>query len=378
MSNCSQTHGAVIVVGLVPSGPSGVKDYGHALARELGRRGLNVGELWFQNDGVKLDSSIRSSVRLLARAFSIPRCSVVLWQYSPFAYAVRGVPLPGIFLGIVLRARHIPVVTVLHELAYPWGRRGLAGRLFSLTQHAALLPVLAGSSAVVVTTDQRARMLRKWRWPPARPPVHVVPVFSTMMIGGAPNQSEAEDNSPRLGIIGYASDGVQAELFFDAMRHLKSLAGLRVILLGGPGPLAEGGKRWVQLARTAGMEDLIEFTGVIPLAALSVQVSSCAVITLLDEEGPSSRRTMLAAALALGRPTVSTDGRNRWVDAIEKGAIAVVPPDADLLGKALRRLFEDPDERSAMSARAYEYYAREMSIEKAGESIAAVIATVRK
>ncbi len=133
----------------------------------------------------------------------------------------------------------------------------------------------------------------------------------------------------------------------------------------------------MNLARAAGMQDLIEFTGILSSAELGAQVGGCSVIALLDEEGPSSRRTMLAASLAHGRPTVSTDGPNRWEDAIEKGAITVVPPDAAQVGKTIRRLLEDPEERAAMSIRAQAYYIREMSLEKAGELYSILITTIR-
>ena len=47
-------------------------------------------------------------------------------------------------------------------------------------------------------------------------------------------------------------------------------------------------------------------------------------IALVDEEGPTSRRTMLAAALAHGRPVVATDGPNRWDAPVTEGAIVLV------------------------------------------------------
>ena len=358
-----------------------MRDHGHLLSEELCRRGFEGTELWVENDGLKFRPALRASFDLLRRAWSFDPGSVVLWHYSPFAYACRGIPLPGVLLGVLLRARRIAVVTVLHELAYPWGRRRRGGRVLALTQHVALLAVFAGSSDVVVTTEQRAKTIRTPSLMSPRGPVHMVPVFSTMdpLTARAERSAICQDHGGwRLGIIGFGSDGVQSELLFAALRELELHEQLRIVLLGAPGAASKQGKRWMTLAGAAGMSDAVEFTGVLPLEELGAHLGACDLVLLLDDEGPSSRRTMLAAALAHGRPVVCTDGPNRWQSLIRDGAVVVVPPNAAELRKTIRRLLEDAAERAALGARAVEFYRREMSLERAADAVSAVLVALQR
>lgn len=352
-----------------------MRDYGDLLAEELSRRGVEARAEWLPNDGDVLGDALGASMKYLRAAAGVARGSVVIWNYSPFVYAVRGVPLPGVLFGIVLRARGIPVITVLHELAYPWGRRGWAGRVFAITQRAALLPVLAGSSAVVVTTAQRAASVRRRRWLGRRTNPVAIPVFSTL--GETAPRIEREPAERRIGVIGYGSDGAQPALLFAAVRRLGSLDGVRIVLLGAPGPDSREGREWMRAAALAGLEDTVVFTGEqVSIPELSASFAACDVITLVDEEGPSSRRTMLAAALAHGRATIATDGPNRWDGPIDKGAILVVTAEPVALGHALQRILDDPSERERLGERASAFYQREMSLRHTTDVMTALIAQV--
>lgn len=359
----------ILMMGLVPTGPSGVRDYGHLLGEELGRKRVRATEMWVHNDGLRFLPAMAASITLLRRASSVPRGTVVVWHYSPFAYAYRGLPLPGVLLGLVLRARRRAVVTVLHELAYPWTRRGLVGAAYAATQRVALVGVVAGSTVAVVTTEQRARWLRRAWWIPRRV-TQVVPVFST--IGQEAVPPPVEEGLVRLGVIGFGSDGAKPELLFSALSKLRHVA-LRIVLLGAPGSESTAGRRWMTSATLAGLQNQLEFTGVVPQPELTKCMGACAAIALIDEEGPTSRRTMLAAALSLGRPVISTHGPNCWHDAIHKGAILVVPPEADALAEALQRVLADQQERAAMGARAAGYYKSELSLEKCSRAILRLI-----
>lgn len=364
--------GRVIVAGLVPPGPSGMRDYGDLVAGELGRRGLDAETWWIENDGVTFPHAVGASMRALWAAARERPGSVVVWNYSPFAYAFRGIPLPGVLVGLVLRARRATVVTVFHEIAYPWGRRGLAGRLFAVSQRAALAPILAGSHGFLVTTEERATFVRRWARLHRAGATRVAPVFSTVGRGAPPGP--APQRVGRIGVIGYGGDGARPELFFAAIGR----AGLhpdegRVVLVGAPGPHSEAGQAWVGAARRAGLEPMVEFSGVLSVDRLSSCIAGCDLIALVDEEGPTSRRTMLAAALAHGRPVVATDGPNRWETPVREAALAVAPADPEALGALIRRLSEDPAERAAMGARAFAFYEREMSLGRTCDVLCALV-----
>lgn len=352
-----------------------MRDYGDLLARELSRRGVETRAEWLSNDGVALGDALGASMRHLQAAARVPRGSVVIWNYSPFVYAYRGVPLPGVLFGAVLRARRISVITVLHELAYPWGRRGWAGRVFAITQRAALLLVLAGSTVVVVTTEQRAASVRRRRWLVHRAAPLAIPVFSTL--GEDATEIEREPAERRIGVIGYGSDGAQPELLFAAVSQLRPLDGVRIVLLGAPGPDSREGRAWIRAATAARLQNAIEFTGEqVSIPQLSASFAACDVIALVDEEGPSSRRTMLAAALAHGRATISTDGPNRWDGPVDEGAILLVAAEPVKLSQALQRILDDPSERSSLGERASTFYQREMSLRRTADIMSALIAQV--
>jgi glycosyltransferase involved in cell wall biosynthesis len=347
--------GPVLVGGLVPPGASGMRDYGRDAAAELRSRGIDANEWWLENDGVTLLPGVAVSWQLLRWAAAASPDSVVVWNYSPFAYAYR-----GLLVGALLRARGVRVITVLHEIAYPWGRRGLVGRIIAIAQHAALVPVLGASTAFVVTTEERGRFLRRFSRLSRRAPIEVVPVFSTVGHGLPP---EAErDCVRRIGVIGYGGDGAQPQLFFDALAHLPPPEGIRIVMLGAPGPKSPQARAWVGAAAQAGMEHAVEFTGVLESSDLAARIGACDLVALVDAEGPTSRRTMLAAALAHGRPVVATDGPNRWDAPVHEGAIVVVPPEAHAFGATIRRLSEDPEARARMGALAFKFYEREMSL----------------
>lgn len=356
-------------MGLVPLGPSGVGDYGRLLAEALRQRGLAVSERWLVTDECQLRSALPASARLLSTGMRLSREETALWHYSPFAYAARGVPLIGVLFGLVVRARRVRVVTILHELAYDW-QGGCRSRLVALTQWLALRVVLLGSSEVVVTTEHRAVALRRVRAARGRS-VHVLPVFST--IGADSTGSDPSGGAFAIGVLGHSGDGVRRDLLVDALTRLGSAHNVRLLLLGSPDRASASGQDWEQRVREAGLALRVEFSGIIEMEDLARQVRSCHVIVLVNEEGPSSRKTTLAGALANGMPTVSLDGPNRWGDLIAAGAVLVVPSDAGALARALDELRRSPKRRRALGRRGQAFYQRQMAIEHVSEVVARII-----
>ncbi len=354
----------VLVGGLVSAGPCGVRDHGALLAEELRRTGLVVGEAWVPNCGDRLGPAVGAAARILWRMARMAPGSAVVWQYSPFSYGFRGVPLPGILVGAVSRLRRVRVVVVLHELAYPWGTRGLRGRLISLSQQTALRVVLWTSDAVVVTTAERATTLGGLRrWMHGRP-AQVVPVYSNL--GEEP--VARGDDTPRIGVIGYGNETARADLLLRAIARIAPPAGLRIELLGAPGGASDAGRMWRELAARHGVADRLDFSEVLPAEAFASHLAGCDVVVLVDKEGPSGRRGMLAAALAQGRPVVATDGPNRWEALVGHRGVEVVAPVPDALAEALARLLGDPAAQVELGWRGREFYLSEASVQAAGQA----------
>jgi len=350
---------------MIPSGPSGVHDYGRLLADAVRQRGIAVTEHWLVNDERRLRTVLPASARLLRRGMALSAGDAVLWHYSPFAYAARGIPLIGVLFGLIVRQRGARVVTILHELAYGW-QGGWRRRLVALAQWSALRLVLVGSDEVVVTTEQRALALGRVRAGRGRV-VHVLPVFST--IGVASTHEEPPDGTFTIGVLGHSGDGVRPDLLIDALSRLGS-ADLRLVLLGSPNSVAASSREWEQRARDADLGVPVEFSGILDVEDLAREVRSCHVIALVNEEGPSSRKTTLAGALGNGVPTVSLDGPNRWNDLVEADAVLLVPPDAAALACALDELRRSPERRRELGRRGRTFYEGHMSIQHASEVLA--------
>lgn len=356
----------IVSIGMVPAGASGVRDYGRLLAEELRRDGRPVKEIWIVSDGVNLRRTLLASFRCLGAAFRVPRRSRALWHYSSFAYALRGVPMIGVLLGLLLRARGIEVLTVLHEPAYPWGRRGLRGRAQSLMQRAALPVVLMGSTATVVTTARRAAVLE--RLPSfVRRPTAFLPVFST--IEAVPPPGPRGDDRFRLGLLGYSGDGARPDLLLRALLMLDDRDVIDVLALGSPGPLSPEGCEIRRLAAELGLQHAVEFTGVIANQELSRRLQECDLVLVLNNQGPSSRRTTVAGPLAHGMAMICIEGPDGWERLQLDQAAVLVPPDVSALATAIRSLLHDPAERLLLGARARRCYQQWMGVERVARDI---------
>jgi len=379
---------------MVPPDPSGVTDYGHLLNQALRREGLTVDEHWSVNPATSFGGSARATVHHLARARAIPSDSATLWHYSSFAYGVRGIPLPGVLFGLLVRARGGTVITVVHEAVYPWGRRGWRGGLQAITQRIALFWVLLGSNAVVVTTSARAEAFRHLRWPHSRT-VSYLPVFSTIGEPAEPAVLREHPVPPVIGVLSHSSEGARADLLFQVLERLRRLGPEqsserddgpdrpswrhddsivpRVVLLGAPGPSSPGGRRWSDLARRRGMDRHLEFTGVVAEGELGSNLEACDLLVLLDPDGPTSRKTTLAAGLAHGMPIVALDGSDRWTDLVERGAVVVVPGEPGPFALALGDLLDSAERRRRLGLAARSFYRERMRLELIASEMARVI-----
>ncbi len=103
----------------------------------------------------------------------------LVWHYSVFSYASAGLPIAAPVAARRLAATGVPVVGILHELAYPFGRSGARGLAYALTQRAALHTVCRHVRAAVLTTDDRAAWLDRAHWLPRRRTT-VLPVCSNV------------------------------------------------------------------------------------------------------------------------------------------------------------------------------------------------------
>jgi glycosyltransferase involved in cell wall biosynthesis len=366
----------VASVGVSTDLPCGVHDHAVLLARALERENVSSSLSWLWRTQGTLAASRSQVARWLAQErpkLADGQLDAILLHYSVFAYSHRGVPLFVHPVVSALSRLGIPIVSVLHEYAYPWGRGGARGTLWAATQRAILLDVMRASSAIVVTADFRAAWLKRQPLLPKREAV-LAPVFSNLP---APALDRPAQRRPSVGLFGYSYEGTAQTLVLDAMARLHEQgtpAELR--LLGAPGQDSATGRQWSQAARERGLSDALRFTGIVGPQELSDALAGCDVLLFADAPGPTSRKTTLAASLASGRPVVALDGRHTWKELTDSGAALVVAPCADALADAVSGLLLDDARREGLGARGRLFAQETMSVERAASVVARLLQRV--
>lgn len=360
----------VAVIGISSNGTCGVRDHAELLAEGLTRERVPCEFHWLERVDGSLRGS-RSEIRAWTRGLAVQlaesRPDAILLHYSVFSYSYKGLPLFVRPTVAALRASGIPVVAVLHELAYPWGQGGWRGSVWALTHRALLLEVIRASSAVIVTADFRAEWLSSRRWLPARP-VAVAPVFSNLPPPAAgPPPSRA---LPVVGLFGYSFEPATISLVIDAVRRLRDRGiQMQLLLLGAPGPSSPAGEMWAKSAESRGLAQVLSFTGVLSAQELSDAPAATDILLYADITGPASRKGTLAASLASGRPVIALEGRRRWSQLVDSEAARLVARTPDALAEALQALLADEGAREALGARGRAFAEQAMSVERTVEAV---------
>lgn len=363
------------MVGMSTSSNCGVRDHATLLAEALERGAVRCSQIWLTRRHTSLRpawSEVRTWSESAGARAEAERPDVVLLHYSAFAYSHRGIP---VFLHptlVSLRRAGVPMLAVLHELAYSWKHGGWRGKAWALSQRAALLDLLRACSGLLVTAQERREWVQSRRWLPARR-VLVAPVFSNL-----PPPSGAarlDRTSPTIGLFGYAYQGVAMGLVLDALAQLeqRGVDG-RLRLLGAPGPSAAAGLAWREEARARQIADRVTFSGPLPAQELSDALVACHVLLFADPAGPTSRRTTLAGSLASGRPVVAIDGPQSWSELVDAGAIEVVPANAAALADMLQALLADAARREALGGRGREFAKNQMALSVTVDAITELLA----
>src|SRR4029077_13357305 len=330
------------IVGMSDSATCGARDHATLLANALPAENVSCSMHWLERTGDSpraAFSEIRGWARALAGELERTEPDAVLLHYSTFSYSYRGVPLFVRPIVAALRGTRIPLVTVLHEFAYPWRAGGWRGNLWALTQRAALIDVMRASRAAIVTADFRAAWLHSRAWLPRRE-VALAPVFSNLPPpAGVPR---ADRRGHLVGLFGYSYQSAAVSLVLDALRALIDRGlDVQLRLLGAPGPTSPAGGQWQAAASARQLTNALSFTGVLSAGELSNALAECDVLLFADSPGPTSRKGTLAASLASGRPVVAIDGPRTWAELTGAGAAHVVAPTSSALSDAVAAVLAD-------------------------------------
>lgn len=342
-----------ILTGEYPPHDGGVSDYTQLVARGLAAAGDDV-EVWApvavearDPAGVLVHAlpdhfgarSLASLTRGLRGDAGPHR---VLVQYVPHAFGWKGSNVP---FCLWLRSRTRDAVWVMfHEVAFPIARHQ------RLAQNG-LGVVTRGMAALVASAAERAfvsipawePMVRKAASPAT--PVEWMPVPSAIAVdadtaAAAAVRARHGAGRPLVGHFGTFGRLIRP-LLAEALPRLVGETSAHVLLIGrGSGAMAQAlGDRHPAL------RDRVTAAGVLEAPAVSHHVAACDVMLQPYPDGVSSRRTSVMAALAHGRPVVTTSGpltERLWHEA--GGVITCPVGDAGALVRACARLLAAPSD----------------------------------
>jgi glycosyltransferase involved in cell wall biosynthesis len=361
----------VAVVGVSVRANCGVHDHATLLAAGLAAAGVPTTMHWLERRQTSLRAAraeFSGWTRELSGALDARPPHAVLMHYSVFSYSYRGMPL---FVHPALAAvRHsrIPLLAMMHELAYPWRYSGWRGDLWALSQRALLIEVMRACRAAIVTADARVEWLASRPWLPARR-VLVAPVFSNLPPPSAIRTPPRRPNRV-VGLFGYSYEGAALSLVLDAIGLLESRGvELQLRLLGAPGRASAPGQAWLAAAQERGLRSTLSFSESLPAQELSDELAGCDVLLFPDAAGPSSRKGSLAGALASGTPVVALVGPNAWAKLIDAEAACVVAPTPAALAQAVGGLLADDRRREALGARGRAFADTEMGLARSVEAV---------
>ena len=359
------------VIGVSSTRTCGVRDHASLLAAALGAEDVVCSRHWLsRSDGSIADgrATFKAWSEELETALREERPDAVVLHYSVFSYAHRGIPL---FVHRALaapRAAGTPLVTVLHEYAYPWRFGGPRGAVWAVTQRTVLLDVMRASAGVLVTAPARAEWLSSRRWLPSRE-IAFAPVFANL-----PSPSASADAAQReghvAGLFGYAYEGADRDLVLDALGILRDAdPAIRLRLLGAPGADGPAAEAWLAGARSRGLEQALSFSGVLAAQDLIDELAGCDVLLHPEPSGPTSRKGTLAGSLASGRPVVALDGPRSWRELRDREAALIVAPRAAALADGVASLLRDRDRADQLGARGREFAEREMGVQRSARAV---------
>ena len=365
---------SALVIGSSSSEICGVRDYAGRMSDELLNQGISITTCWWNrapNESLSKTSTSANTWQLrVNRHIADMRPSAIVLHYSAFAFSFRGIPI--CFRGLMKALDpDIPLITILHEYAYPWHRNRWKGIVWGISQRAVLRILVRNSTSLVVTTSQRRDWIASRRYLPDRPTA-VSPVFSNLP--PPTSRTLSKGSKILIGLFGYGQEGTTIELTLQTLARIHELgfdADLR--LLGSPGAHSPIGHLWRAIAAKLKVLEYVDFTGVLDAQVLSDSLASCDILLLMDTDGPTARKTTLAASLGSGRPVIAIDGPNAWSDIVESNALIVTEPTVAALSVAIITLVNDPDESSLVGRRGLSFAGMYMSLSRSTKVITDLI-----
>jgi glycosyltransferase involved in cell wall biosynthesis len=370
-----------IITGEYPPQPGGVSDYTGLVARELARAGDEVNvwapqctQLAAREAGVRVHRLPGHfgphSLAALDRALITGPNDRILVQYVPHAFGFKGMNLP--FCGWLYARRRWNIDVMFHEVTFP-RRTAQPLRHNLLGEVTALMARLVGRSAARLFVSSLAWEAILRPLVGQRKPIEWLPVASTIPViedrcaTKAIRASLAPGGQSVVGHLGTYGLGIRRYLE-AALPELLRSDHVTVILLGRNG----AGLREAMVERRPDAADRVQAAGGLTARQLSLHLAACDLMLQPYPDGISTRRTSAMAALAHGRPVVSTIGRLTEPLWSESGALATVSVEnSAALVATTKSLLEDGPERERLGLAARRLYQERFHIRHTIDSLRA-------
>lgn len=181
-----------------------------------------------------------------------------------------------------------------------------------------------------------------------------------------------------LGYFGFLNESKGADTLVRALATLDD--SFHLVFIGGRTGASDSANnqaflvRLEQLIREEGVEDRVHWTGYLPNEAVSAHMTAADIMVLPYRDGVSLRRGTLMAALAHGRPVISTRPTVSIPELDHGTEIWLVPPDEPAsLAEAIQMVADDDELRRRLAAGA-QRTAQQFSWDKIGRQTAAFLA----
>lgn len=284
---------------------------------------------------------------------------VVNIQYQAAAYNMRN---PAInFLPWRLRGV-APAVVTFHDLRVPYIFPKAGALRTWVVQRMA-----QQAAGAIATNPADAAVLRTWQ----------VGRLAQIAIGSniAPHAPDAAtiaglraglgltDDAALLAYFGFANPSKGADVLVEALAQLPTNA--QLVFIGGQTGASDPANNAAFLAQiraqiaARGVQPRVHWTGFVPDAAVSAWLHAADLVVLPYRDGVSLRRGTLMAALAHGRPLITThppDGPAALVDG--ETAYLVPPDDPAALVAAVQALMADATLRARLGRQAAAFAAQ--------------------
>ena len=338
-----------VVTGEYPPMQGGVGDFTRELCKALAALGQEVHILTrvgSESKGLPANCHLHPGVERwdwstsgrLRRWIQTHDLEIVNLQYQAAAYEMH----PAVNL-LSSRAAGVPLVVTFHDLNVPY-LFPKAGRI----RWWAVLALARRASGVIVTNREDQLILERYR---AIARLAAIPIGSNISPSPPPSYDRdawrrrwgVRSDETLLGYFGFLNESKGSK---DLIRTCEILKGspVKLMMIGGRTGSSDPSNQYYakeidDLIAELGLEEQIFWTGYCPSSEVSAGLLAADILLLPYRDGVSYRRGSFMAAVAHGRPIISTTPRVELESLRHQENIYLVPPAAPVaMAEAVRTL----------------------------------------